>query len=147
MKRIVLVSLILMPVAMAATAKPVLSLKASARHGYAPLTVTLTGDITGGDPGDVNSCLLSEEWLGDTPVSGLTPNSKRTIPCVQVADDGLVPRSFQREVTLKEPGTYIYRLLITPKGARTIASQSIDVKAVRSRMELKYTLTGTAPRR
>jgi hypothetical protein len=158
MKRLVLPGLLLLatislPVAGSAAqapddgakpAKPTLRLKTSAYHGIAPLKVTLTGDIIGGEPAAVNTCLLSEEWTGDTPVSGLAPNTKRTIPCVTVLDDGNVPRSFQREVTLSEPGVYSYRILLTPKEGRRIASQSIEVRAVRSRFEVKSTAGGGA---
>jgi hypothetical protein len=124
-------------------AKPALHLKASTRNGYSPLEVTLTGNLLGADPADLDSCLLSEEWTGDTPVSGLKPNTKKTIPCVTALEDGHVPRSFERKLTLNEPGTYSYRILLTPKGQRTIASQSIEVRAVRSQFGIGTARTGS----
>jgi len=110
-------------------------LSVSAHHGKIPLTVTLTGSVSGIDPKSVESCSISEEWVG-WEVSGLPLNSKRTFPCVSSTKEGDLPQAFTREVTLKEPGTYSYRILIKPKDGRAVASASREVKVVRSPVEL-----------
>ena len=117
-----------------------LRLKTSTHHGYVPLTVKLDGELVGADVADLNTCLLSEEWTGETLTSAPPPNTKRTIPCVTSLDDGRVPREFHREVTLQEPGIYNYQILLTPSGQRTMASRSIEIKAVRSRYNVKGTV-------
>jgi hypothetical protein len=124
-------------------AKISLRLKTSAHNGYAPLRIRLEGELVGADPEDLNTCLLSEEWTGETLTSAPPPNTKHTIPCVTSLDDGKVPRMFHREVTLQEPGIYIYQILLTPKGGRTMASRSIEIRAVRSRYEVKSTANGS----
>ncbi|HEU5154817.1 MAG TPA: hypothetical protein VFU03_08825 [Gemmatimonadales bacterium] len=119
-----------------------LRLKTSATKGYAPLTVSLDGELVGADTEDLNTCLLSEEWIGETNI-GQAPNTKHTIPCVTSMEDGKVPRKFQRDVTLKEPGTYIYKILFTPRGHRTMASRSIEIRAFPSQFEVKSTANGS----
>jgi hypothetical protein len=123
-------------------AKIDLRLKPSTHHGYAPLSIQLDGELVGVEDSDLNSCLISEEWTGETMTSGPPPNTKHTIPCVTRLEDGRVPRRFQRDVTIEEPGSYIYRILVTPSGQRTIASRSIDIKVARSRFRVKGTKNG-----
>ena len=123
--------------------KVTLRLKTSAHKGYAPLTVKLDGELVGADLDDLNTCLLSEEWTGETLTSAHPPNTKHTIPCVTSLDDGKVSRKFHREVTLQEPGTYIYQILLTPGGHRTMASRSIEIKALRSQFSVKGTANGS----
>jgi hypothetical protein len=122
-------------------AKISLRLKSSAHNGYAPLTIQLDGEILGAAEEDLNSCLISEEWTGETFTSGPPLNTKKKIPCVTTLNDGKVPRSFHRDVTLEEPGMYIYQLLITPSGQRTIASRTLEIKVMSS----KYRVKGATP--
>src|SRR5258708_7773074 len=65
-----------------------LRLKTSAHRGYAPLMVRLDGELVGADLDDLNPCLLSEKWTGETLASAPPPNTKPTIPCVTSLDDG-----------------------------------------------------------
>ena len=123
--------------------KVTLRLKTSATKGYAPMTVRLDGELVGADQGDLDTCLLSEEWIGETLTSSPPPNTKRTIPCVTSLDDGKVPRKFHRDVTLQEPGIYRYRILFTPRGQRTTASRSIEIRAFDSRVNVKSTVNGS----
>ena len=123
-------------------AKVSLRLKTSAHVGYVPLQVTLSGKLLGANEEDLATCQFSELWTSDNPGSSPFPSStKKYLPCVTALVDGKVPRSFQRKVTLKEPGTYSYHLLLTPKGQRTKASKAIEIKAVRSRFHVKATQT------
>ena len=115
-----------------------LRLKPSASKGYAPMTVTLDGDLAGANLDDLRTCLLSEEWIGETNISH-PPNTKHTIPCVTSPDDWKDPRKFQREVTLQEPGTYIYQILFTPGGHRTTASRTIEIRVFPNQFETKAT--------
>ncbi len=119
-----------------------LKLKTSATKVYAPLAISLEGELVGADEEDLNTCLLSEEWIGETNI-GQAPNTKHTIPCVTSMEDGKVPRKFQREVNLEKPGTYIYKILFTPRGHRTMASRSIEIRAYPAQFEVKSTANGS----
>ena len=126
--------------------KPEIHLSVSAHHGKSPLNVTLTGSISGIDPKTVESCSISEEWVG-WEVSEMPLNSKRTFSCVSSTKEGDIPQAFTREVTLKQPGTYIYRILIKPRDGRAVASASREVKVVRSPVELGIAGEKTEPHR
>ena len=115
--------------------RPEMKLHVSTHHGYLPLYVTLEGKVTGTEPAAIDTCLLSVEWTYTTP-AGQHLNSKTESPCVEPEAEARVPESFKKEVTLKEAGTYSYRIILVGKEGKRFASTSQEVKVIKSPLEV-----------
>lgn len=122
----------------AAVVKPKLDLTVSTFNGYIPLSLKLSGTISGIDLAQVEACQISVEWQGEkTP--GILRNSKDYLSCVD--KEAALTSNVSKELLLGEPGVYSYRLVVTPKGGKPVASASREVKVVRSPVEMKVTGT------
>src|SRR5258706_2925303 len=96
--------------------RPDLKLRVSTHHGFMPLDLALDGSIGAEDRSAFQSCLVTVERTYTTP-GGQELNSKKESPCIESASTTNVPESFKMKVSLDEPGTYSYRLvLVSPAG-------------------------------
>jgi hypothetical protein len=133
-------------VAGARPARPGMKLRVSTHHGYLPLTVTVEGKLADTEPAAIDACLLSVEWTY-TPPGGQTLNSKEESPCVEPPSQIRVPESFKKDVTLKEAGTYSYRIILVGKEGKRFASTSQEVRVIKGPVEVGTTVTRTDGRR
>jgi hypothetical protein len=121
--------------------KPKLELSVSTFNGYIPLALKITGAIKDVDVASIEKCEISVEWQGEK-VPGILRNSKDYLPCVADGKAALTSE-IRREFVIEEPGTYSYRLVVTPKDGKPVASASREVKVVRTPLEMKVTGTTT----
>ncbi|HEY3176642.1 MAG TPA: hypothetical protein VGK94_12880 [Candidatus Polarisedimenticolia bacterium] len=137
---------ILMPLPAAAAAgkpeRPEMKLRVSTHHGYLPLSLSLEGMVTGTEPAGIQECLLTVEWSYTTP-GGQRLNSKTESPCVDTPAEARVPESFKKSVTLKEAGTYSYRIVLVGKEGKRFASTSQEVQVIKSPLEVGAAATRT----
>lgn len=115
-----------------------LKLHVSTHHGYVPLKVRLEGNLEGLAFDGLATCLISVEYFYTTP-GGYPLQAKEEFPCAGSgggADpgDSILPRTFTKTLTLKEPGTYIYRIVVEPKDGHRIAGATHEVKVYRGRI-------------
>ena len=134
--------------------KPPLHLDVSTYYGFLPLKLTLDADLGAAVLSEAESCSVVAEWVGEQVNPGILSgtkrmrrNTKETLPCVAGRGPADLPRTFRKEMTLKEPGVYTYRVLLKMKDGRTLSSNNRDVEVRRSDSELKVGVTGTDPAR
>lgn len=104
-------------------------LTVSPRHGFRPLTFTLTGHLLGVSPDDQAYCHLGVEWEARTP-SGLTSVSKEDARCLHPPEEVDVALAFTKVVTLSQPGIYVYRLILHRRDGETLASNTQEVRVL-----------------
>ena len=130
------VILVVLPVVIAgsdpAPDKPAVHLSAGPRHGFRPLTVTLTGKLTGVDETDPMFCHAGVEWESRTP-QDLTTVSKEDPRCLHPPEQVHVQTSFTKVVTLSRPGTYVYRLILYRRDGEKIFSNSQEIRVLDNR--------------
>jgi len=121
----------------AATAgkKPDLKLRVSTHHGFLPFQVTLKGELKGVDPADWARCLVRVEWSYTTP-GGLDLTSLDELPCLDGEHAAEIPASFEKTLRPKEPGTYLYRIILEPRDGRRLAGTTQEVRVFRAPVEL-----------
>ena len=126
---------------MAAGPRPKMKLRVSTHSGPLPLELKLTGAFTGVAPQDITGCLVTVESNYTSP-AGITETTKKELPCVdgQVEAGSPVATSFKKEMTLKDPGVYSYRMVLVDKAGQRMASTSQEVKVYRSSHEMGVTV-------
>ena len=125
-------SLVLLAFAVQA-ADPAL-LRVSTHSGRLPLEVTLTGDLSGVNLDDMRACYINVEWSYTTP-GGSPMNAKTDLPCTQPGAKSNMPVRFEKLLTLTEPGTYLYRIVLEPNSGRRQAFTTQEVRAYRGPFE------------
>src|SRR5262245_61465434 len=78
-------------------AKPAVHLAATPKHGFRPLSVTLTGTLTGVDDNDAMYCHAGVEWESHTP-QALTTISKEDPRCLHPPEEVRVQTTFTKIV-------------------------------------------------
>jgi len=112
--------------------KPALHLSVSPRHGFRPLTLTLTGELTGVDLSDQQFCHAGIEWESNTP-AGLKVISKEDPKCLHPPEQIQVQTTFTKIVTLSRPGTYVYRLILHRRDGERLLSNTQEVTVLDNR--------------
>ena len=115
-----------------APVKPSVHLSAGPRNGFRPLTVTLTGKLTGVDETDPMYCHAGVEWESRTPQE-LTTISKEDPRCLHPPEEVHVQTTFTKIVTLSRPGTYIYRLILHRRDGEKIQSNTQEIRVLDNR--------------
>jgi hypothetical protein len=135
--------LALATVALAGYGRPRMVLRVSTHSGPMPLVLTLTGTVGSGaalDPEEFVDCVITVDYHYVTP-AGSPLISKEEIPCREAADQVKTPATLKKELTLKDPGEYSYRIVLVRKDGKRMASTSQDVKVYRGKVEAGATKT------
>ena len=104
--------------------KPKLSLTPDPAFGFTPVTVILTGHLSGVDLHDRNFCHAAVTWVRIDPGQTERDNLRvREDPaCVHPDEEISVTTTFTKTFDLYRPGSYLFRLEIQAKdGARVIS--------------------------
>ena len=113
--------------------KPRLSLLADPNFGFTPVTVTLTGHLTGVDLHDRNFCHAAVTWVridpGQTERDGL--RVREDPACVHPDDEISVTETYTRTFDLYRPGSYLIRLELQGKDGKKIVSAYTRVEVLR----------------
>jgi hypothetical protein len=113
--------------------KPRLRLLADPAVHFTPVTVVLTGQLTGVDPADANFCHPAVTWVRIDP--GMTENEATRVredpACVHPAEQLSVSTSFTKTYDLERPGSYLFRLEIEGKDGARIVSGFVKVQVLR----------------
>ena len=120
--------------------KPHLKLRVSTHHGFLPFQVTLKGELKGVDPADWARCLVRVEYSYTTP-GGLDLTSMDEFPCLDEEHAAEIPATFEKTLRPKEPGTYLYRIILEPRDGRRLAGTTQEVRVFRAPVELGVTGT------
>jgi len=113
--------------------KPRLRLVAEPAVGFTPVATTLTGQLSGVDPGDANFCHAAVTWIridpGQTEEEGL--KVREDPACLHPKEQVSVPTSFSRSWTLYGPGSYLFRLYVEGKDRTRFVSGYAKVEVLR----------------
>jgi hypothetical protein len=113
--------------------KPRLSLIADPAFGFTPVTVTLTGHLTGVDLHDRNFCHAAVTWVRIDP--GQTERDSFRVredpACVHPDEDISVADTFNKTFDLYRPGSYLIRLEIQAKDGTRVVSSYTRVEVLR----------------
>jgi len=112
-----------------APAKPEVRLSVSPRHGFRPLTVTLTGTLEGVDPSDQQFCHAGVEWESRTPV-GVVSVSKEDPKCLHPPEEVHVQFTYTKVVTLSRVGSFTYRLIIHKRDGGRLLSNTQEIRVL-----------------
>ena len=107
--------------------KPRLTLIANPAVGFTPVTVTLTGRLSGVDLHDRNFCHAAVTWVRIDP--GQTESDSLRIredpACLHPDEEISVSDTFTKTFDLYQPGSYLIRLEVEAKdGTRVVSSYS-----------------------
>lgn len=113
--------------------KPRLSLTADPAFGFTPVTVFLTGALSGIDPHDRNFCHAAVTWIridpGQSERDGF--RTREDPACVHPDEDISVSTSFSKTFVLYRPGSYLIRLEVEGKDGARVASTFTRVEVLR----------------
>jgi len=113
--------------------KPRISLIADPNFGFTPVTVTLTGHLTGIDLHDRNFCHAAVTWVridpGQTERDGL--RVREDPACVHPDEEIFVTETYTRTFELYRPGSYLIRLELQGKDGKRIVSAYTRVEVLR----------------
>jgi len=113
--------------------RPRLSLIADPAFGFTPVTVTLTGHLTGVDLHDRNFCHAAVTWVRIDP--GQTERDSFRVredpACVHPDEDISVADTFNKTFDLYRPGSYLIRLEIQAKDGTRVVSTYTRVEVLR----------------
>ncbi len=110
-------------------AGPQVHLKVTPIHGFRPLTITLSGSLLGVDSGDAEFCHAGVEWESRTPL-GLVSRSVENPRCLHPPEQVRVEVAFTKIVTLSQPGTYQYRLILHRRDGTPLLSNTQEVRVL-----------------
>jgi hypothetical protein len=112
-------------------AAPQMNLKVSTHSGKVPLDLTLAGEVSGITAALASTCLVQTTYHFIT-LSGQPVDWRKTLPCEGTHDAEKATLSFKKRVELPDIGTYTYRILLQPEGARQMAGMEQEVKVYHS---------------
>jgi hypothetical protein len=99
------------------------------RHGFRPVTFTLTGSLEGVPDNDEQYCHPGLEWEWLSPY-GTPMTSKEDPRCLHPPEQVHVARTFTKIVTLNSPGTWVYRLTLYRRDGERILSNTVQVQVL-----------------
>ena len=113
--------------------KPRLTLRADPAVGFTPVTVILTGHLTGVDLHDRNFCHAAVTWVridpGQTERDGF--RVREDPACVHPDEEIAVANSFTKTFDLYRPGSYFIRLEVQAKDGARVVSAYTRVEVLR----------------
>ena len=113
--------------------KPRVTLRVDPSVGFTPVVATLTGELQGVDPFDPNFCHPAVTWIKlDPGDSDETASTLRRDPvCRHGEEETLAKVYFTRQFSLRQPGSYLFRLVIEGKDGRLVSSDYARVRVIR----------------
>jgi hypothetical protein len=113
--------------------KPRLTLIASPSVGFTPVSVTLTGHLTGVDLHDRNFCHAAVTWVRVDPGQSERDSFRvREAPaCVHPDEEISVTDTYTKSFDLYLPGSYLFRLEIQAKDGTRVVSAYTRVQVLR----------------
>ena len=113
--------------------KPKLSLTPDPAFGFTPVTVILTGHLSGVDLHDRNFCHAAVTWVRIDPGQTERDNLRvREDPaCVHPDEEISVATTFTKTFDLYRPGSYLFRLEIQAKNGARVVSGYTRVEVLR----------------
>lgn len=113
--------------------KPKILLKSDPAVGFTPLTVTVTGLLSGVRRDDPNYCHAAVTWLLVWPGQREEDAQKvREDPaCLHAEDEVSVDLAFTKEFDLVRPGAYLVRLEVEGKNGTRIRSIFTRIQVLR----------------
>jgi hypothetical protein len=113
--------------------KPRLRLIADPGVGFTPVTVVLTGQLTGVRRDDPNFCHAAVTWISIPPGhSEETASSVREDPvCRHPEEQTRVNTSFTKSFELYRPGSHLFRLIVEGKDHTRVVSGYTRVEVLR----------------
>lgn len=124
----------------ASVPRPDVKLRVSTHSGPLPLELTLSAELPGVTSEQFEACYINEEWTYKTP-AGTILNSKKDLPCVEPGAEIRLPATFEKTLTLKEPGNYLYRIVLQPREGLRQAFTTQEVKVYKGPVEVGVTGT------
>ncbi|HEV8700708.1 MAG TPA: hypothetical protein VGV60_05495 [Candidatus Polarisedimenticolia bacterium] len=113
--------------------KPKLALTADPAFGFTPVTVIVTGALTGVDLHDRNFCHAAVTWIridpGQSERDGL--RTREDPACVHPDEEISVSTSFTKTFVLYRPGSYLIRLEVEGKDGTRVSSGFTRVEVLR----------------
>jgi hypothetical protein len=118
-----------------AESRPKLKLRliAEPQVGFVPLTVMLTGTLTGVGPDDSNFCHPAVTWIRVSP-GQLEENASRyhkDTACRHPESEAQAATSFTRSFDLYRTGSYLLKLVVEGKDHRRVESAYVQVQVLR----------------
>jgi hypothetical protein len=113
--------------------KPRLALTADPAVGFTPVSVILTGHLTGVDLRDRNFCHAAVTWVRIDPGQSERESLRiREDPaCVHPDEEIDVPSTFTKTFDLYRPGSYLIRLEVQGKDGTRVVSAYTRVEVLR----------------
>jgi hypothetical protein len=113
--------------------KPKLTLRADPTFGFTPVTVTLTGHLTGVDLHDRNFCHAAVTWVRIDPGQSERDSFRvREDPaCVHPDEEISVATTLTKTFDLYRPGSYLIRLEVQAKDGTRVVSAYTRVEVLR----------------
>ena len=113
--------------------KPKVVLTADPAFGFTPVTVVLTGSLTGIGPHDRNFCHAAVSWVridpGQTERDGF--RTREDPACVHPEEEISVGTNFTKTFVLYRPGSYLIRLEVEGKDRMRVVSAFTKVEVLR----------------
>ena len=113
--------------------KPKLALAADPAFGFTPVTVMVTGALSGVDQHDRNFCHAAVTWVRIDP--GQTERdafrTREDPACVHPDEEISVSTSFTKTFVLYRPGSYLIRLEVEGKDGTRVTSAFTKVEVLR----------------
>lgn len=113
--------------------KPKLALTADPAFGFTPVTVFITGALSGVDLHDRNFCHAAITWVRIDP--GQTERdafrTREDPACVHPDEEISVSTSFSKTFVLYRPGSYLIRLEVEGKDGTRVTSAYTKVEVLR----------------
>lgn len=109
--------------------EPQLRLLATPKHGFRPLTVFLTGELTGVGLDDPQFCHAGIEWESRSPL-GLDVRSMQDPRCLHPPEEVQVDLTFTKVVTLYRIGIHQYRLILHRRDGGVILSNTQEIRVL-----------------
>lgn len=113
--------------------KPKMALTADPAFGFTPVTVVLTGHLTGVDLHDRNFCHAAISWVridpGQTERDGF--RIREDPACAHPDEEISVSTTFTKTFVLYRPGSYLVRLEVEGKDGTRVVSSFARVEVLR----------------
>ena len=113
--------------------KPRIKLIAEPMVGFTPVTAVLTGQITGISPTDAAFCHPAVTWVRINP--GLGENDAmryhQDAACRHPESEAVAVTSFTKTITLYQPGSYLFKLIVEGRDGRKVESAYAKVQVLR----------------
>ena len=119
-----------------------LKLKVSTHSGPMPLDLMLTGNLTGVDL-SAGDCFIRWDRTYETPAHQVL-QQREEFPCqapVAPAGGKTLGATFERKLTIEEPGDYLIRIIFKQADGGQVAGTTQEVKVYRGKIEVGVTGT------